>query len=388
VWHFSYDGQEVVEERNGSEEVVQQYVYGPNHIDEPVMMRGTHGTFFVYQDANWNVIGTTTPGGDLAEEYNYTPYGRVLVKRHTAFGDADGDGDIDSADQSAWDATQGPGGTYDRDLDADYDGDNDTYDQTAFDNNKNAAGESIIVANRAWSPNANDLTFTARRLDPESMLMHYRWRAYSPTLKRFMQRDRLRYADGPSLYEYVLGNPLRYLDPSGRQTSVGGCYKSVAAFRTCLESGVLDMGEVSRKFVGDGKSLIRTLKRWGGRVVKGGKGSHTKIIMPNGKTVIVPVNPGPGTVKSIIEAAISGSWTRPPVIIPIPPADPLPNENPEPKNPDPPVPSPAPSEPCAEEERSGGGPCGGGIIGFPFFAILGGFVFFRAASNRNRPVSK
>ncbi len=215
TWYFSYDGQEVVEERNGSEEIVQQYVYGPNHIDEPVMIRGTHGTFFVYQDANWNVIGTTTPGGKLAEEYNYTPYGRVLVKRHTAFGDADGDGDIDATDQTAWDDTQDPGGVYDRNFDADYDGDNDQYDQTAFNNNKNEAGESVIVANRAWSPNANDLTFTARRLDPESMLMHYRWRAYSPTLKRFMQRDFLGYIDGENLYQYVGGNPLRYLDPFG-----------------------------------------------------------------------------------------------------------------------------------------------------------------------------
>jgi RHS repeat-associated protein len=213
--YFFYDGQEIVEERDGSEDLVQQYIYGPNHIDEPVMICGTNGTYFVYTDANWNVIGLTTPASRLAEEYSYTPYGRLIAKRHTAFGDNDGDGDVDSADNTAWLATQGPGGTYDRDFDADYDGDNDSFDETAFNKNYNAAGTSVEVSGRAWSPNGNDYTYTARRLDPETLLMHYRWRTYSPTLKQFMQRDPLRYIDGPDLYQYVVGNPLRYLDPFG-----------------------------------------------------------------------------------------------------------------------------------------------------------------------------
>jgi RHS repeat-associated protein len=213
--YFLYDGPEVIEERDGSEAVVQQYVYGPRHIDDLAMIRGRNGTSFVHTDANWNVIGLTTPAGLLAEEYNYTPYGRMLARRHTGFGDADGDGDVDAADQTAWNATQGGGGVYNRNLDADYDGDNDFYDESAWLAAYNAPGTSAIVPHRAWSPSGNPYGFTARRLDPESMLMHYRWRAYNPTLKRFMQRDPLGYIGGPSLYEYVTGNPLRYLDPWG-----------------------------------------------------------------------------------------------------------------------------------------------------------------------------
>jgi RHS repeat-associated protein len=214
--YFLYDGPEVIEERDGSEAVVQQYVYGPRHIDDLAMIRGRNGTSFVHTDANGNVIGLTTPAGLLAEEYNYTPYGRMLARRHTGFGDADGDGDVDAADQTAWNATQGGGGVYNRNLDADYDGDNDFYDESAWLASYNAPGTSAIVPHRAWSPSGNPYGFTARRLDPESMLMHYRLRTYSPTLKRFMQRDPLGYIDGPSLYEYVAGNPLRYLDPWGR----------------------------------------------------------------------------------------------------------------------------------------------------------------------------
>lgn len=37
------------EERNGSEVVVEQYVFGTNHIDELLMVRGSNGARFVYQ---------------------------------------------------------------------------------------------------------------------------------------------------------------------------------------------------------------------------------------------------------------------------------------------------------------------------------------------------
>jgi len=45
--------------------------------------------------------------------------------------------------------------------------------------------------------------------------MHYRLRTYSPTLRQFLQRDPLGYFDSPNLYQYVLGNPVRYADAWG-----------------------------------------------------------------------------------------------------------------------------------------------------------------------------
>jgi len=213
---FLYHGRQIIETRDGSNNVVAQFIHGTQYIDELVMGRLTDkGEFYYHQDANWNVIGLTTPGGDLAEEYNYTPYGRMVAKRHHAFGDADADGDVDAADNTAWEATQGGGGVYDRDFDADYDGDNDGFDGAAFDANYLAAGTSIEINARPWSPNGNPYTYTARRLDAESMLMHYRFRTYSPVSKVFLQRDALRYVDSSNLYEYIAGHPLIAVDPMG-----------------------------------------------------------------------------------------------------------------------------------------------------------------------------
>ena len=47
--------------------------------------------------------------GDLAEEYNYTPYGRQLAWRHTGHSDGNGDADVDSTDLTAYLAAAGKG---------------------------------------------------------------------------------------------------------------------------------------------------------------------------------------------------------------------------------------------------------------------------------------
>ena len=131
--YFYYDGSEVIEERDGSDDLYQQYVWGPNHIDELAITFGANGTTFAYADANWNVIGLTTVAGDLAEEYNYTPYGRLQTWRHTSPLDADGDGDFDITDYGAvHTAYYGGQQGYNRLCDFDSDGDVDNYDYLAF----------------------------------------------------------------------------------------------------------------------------------------------------------------------------------------------------------------------------------------------------------------
>ena len=61
----------------------------------------------------------------------------------------------------------------------------------------------------------NIWTFAARQWDQESGLMHYRNRAYSAELGRFLQPDPAGYADGMNLYAYTGNNPLLFSDPYG-----------------------------------------------------------------------------------------------------------------------------------------------------------------------------
>jgi RHS repeat-associated protein len=61
----------------------------------------------------------------------------------------------------------------------------------------------------------NPYRYTARRYDQATGLYHYRNRAYSPALGRFLQPDPAGYADGLNLYAYVGNNPIGFVDPWG-----------------------------------------------------------------------------------------------------------------------------------------------------------------------------
>jgi hypothetical protein len=74
---FYYDGQGIVETRDGSGNLVSQFVRGLRYIDEIVMVRAKdEGELYVHQDANWNVVGLTDLGGRLVERYVYRPVRR------------------------------------------------------------------------------------------------------------------------------------------------------------------------------------------------------------------------------------------------------------------------------------------------------------------------
>jgi RHS repeat-associated protein len=79
----------------------------------------------------------------------------------------------------------------------------------------------VTIQNGAGTPLpasavGNTYLFTGRELDAETGLLHFRARAYSPKLGRFVQRD-LQFGDGMSLYEYVRSRPTVFGDPSGRE---------------------------------------------------------------------------------------------------------------------------------------------------------------------------
>ena len=217
-----YDGWKIIETRDGSANLYQQFIHGTQYIDEIVMARiANKGECYVHQDANWNVVALTDMGGNVLERYEYTPYGQFTVHEVTGFGDRDGDGVVDATDKGT------PGVTCTgtvtgacRILDLDFDGDYDSTDATLFD-----ALPQGLARHPALLATGLDFPFAHQGLyfDPELGSYQNRHRQYDPKLRRFVQRDPLgllppaekKYSETANVYAYVLNSPLNSVDPGG-----------------------------------------------------------------------------------------------------------------------------------------------------------------------------
>jgi RHS repeat-associated protein len=175
---FYLDGWRVIEERNGADGVTQQYVYGVG-IDEPLVLdqnRNGDGTatgtsdrrLFYHQNTLDTVFALTDEAGRIVEGYQYDAYGRQTV------------------------FTPGPNGAV------------------------NFGGDDVITPGGV-SAVSNPYLYTGRRLDGETGLFYYRRRYHDPVTGRFLSRDAVR-SYGPreiNQYQYVMSNPLRFVDPMG-----------------------------------------------------------------------------------------------------------------------------------------------------------------------------
>jgi RHS repeat-associated protein len=83
-------------------------------------------------------------------------------------------------------------------------------------------GEALIRQETIYNPHQ----FTGRQYDAESGLYHYRARAYSADIGRFMQQDPAGMVDEANVYAYVGNNPVNGVDPSGKWPWLDACYRS------------------------------------------------------------------------------------------------------------------------------------------------------------------
>ena len=80
---YVYDGNQLIEERDGSNNVIASYVYGPG-IDEPIAMTRGASTFYYHQDDLGNVVALTDGNdgateGDVVERYDYGAFGAPTI---------------------------------------------------------------------------------------------------------------------------------------------------------------------------------------------------------------------------------------------------------------------------------------------------------------------
>ena len=180
---FYYDNWQVIEEHDGSDNILRQYVYGV-YIDEPLVIDDRSGgitiadlndgtgaeRLFYHQNTRFSTLALTNSAGAIVEGYLYDAYGLQTVFTAGANGVVDFGGD-------------------------------DVLNQY---------GVSAV-----WNP----YLFTGRRYDPETGWYYYRTRYFDSRAGRFITRDTIgMWRDSTNLgngYAYVGNNPFTSFDPMG-----------------------------------------------------------------------------------------------------------------------------------------------------------------------------
>lgn len=173
---YTYDGMEVLEERDATGILLRQYVHG---ADRPVLLdRNLDGDgvatgtldqrLYYHQDLMGSVVALTNTTGTVVEGYLYDVYGQRVV------------------------VTPGLNGTVDW-------------------------GADDVAQNESLLDNAYG--FTGQRFDEETGLYHFQARYYDPARGVFISRDPIGiWGDAHNLgnpYAYAGNDPLNVLDPTG-----------------------------------------------------------------------------------------------------------------------------------------------------------------------------
>ncbi|MBE7457336.1 MAG: RHS repeat-associated core domain-containing protein [Planctomycetia bacterium] len=218
TFRYGYNGQQMIERRDGSSNVLTQAYYGTQYIDELVALKLEHGYAVVSQDANYNVTTLTDLAGRVLERVFTTEYGQPILESDSYFGDYDADGDVDATDDSYLGSGQTCWGTATgacRVFDFNGDGTLDASDETVMTALVSAPTTNRIHHARRTSPAGNLFLHQGLVYDPEIAAYQNRAREYDPVNQRFHSHDPYGYDSYLSLYEYLGANPIVRNDPSG-----------------------------------------------------------------------------------------------------------------------------------------------------------------------------
>ncbi len=155
--NFYYSGYQIIEERDGDDQVIRQYIYG-NGIDEVLRFDKYNDTvltpYYFHINGIGSVTAVTDANGNIIERVEYDIYGMPTFK----------------------------------------------------DSIGNVISKSSI---------SNNIMFQGREYDPELNLYYFRARYYDPIMGRFLQTDPMDYQDSMNLYLAFNMNSINFGDPLG-----------------------------------------------------------------------------------------------------------------------------------------------------------------------------
>ena len=123
--------------------------------------------------------------------------------------------------------------------------------------------------------------FTGKERDEESELYYHGARYYAPRLCRWTAADPAGMVDGPNLYAYVRGNPVRLVDPRG----VEG--ENTAAFPTTVGVAAAPAG-------------------WGVTIAVNGARSAAPVIINGARSVAARGSAAAASSAAVVKAATPG----------------------------------------------------------------------------------